>query len=582
MRKAQKDTNNTGPMGPENYAKHCQELAGQYVANVLSNNVLVNRDIKAAVKRGIADKKRNDLIFDQGAVNRVFEFFSFTRVKVGRQVQQFPMLPYQAWILTELFGYYYKDDNTRRFMFAMLWVARKNGKTVFAEIIAMYMFIYDEEINAEVYFAATGPEQTRQLWDYAKSIVEFSPALKKRIRQYQYHMTNAVNGKSIMKYVISNANKLDSLGPHFALVDEYHAHKDDSLFTIMVTGMANRTNPMIMITSTAGVDKEGPFYKAVELGRKVLKGEAKNDRYFYALYSLDDESEIEKPEMWIKANPSMGATITEKRLRDMYDAAKLTPTELHHFKIKNLNVFQDELIDQWISDEVYKKCFKDNELERLANWRDPKTGQRVKIPIYLGIDASSTRDLASIGGVVEHPETKKIHAISEFFFPNNPKKVIRGTAIDLRDWIKKGWITEMESEVIDQDFILERIIWFNEHFEIKRFVYDQWNIGNLLTKIKLQGISCKPAPQTAMFFNFPLKTLERWIYTDQIVMSRNPVLRWNFSNIVLYVDGNGNIKIMKNKSKDSVDGAIALAQAIAGYIDINNLSGLFEMYKKTG
>ena len=51
--------------------------------------------------------------------------------------------------------------------------------------------------------------------------------------------------------------------------------------------------------------------------------------------------------------------------------------------------------------------------------------------------------------------------------------------------------------------------------------------------------------------------------------SENPVLKWNFRNSVLYVDGNGNIKIIKNKSLDSVDGAVAAGMSFAGWLAEN-------------
>ena len=52
-------------------------------------------------------------------------------------------------------------------------------------------------------------------------------------------------------------------------------------------------------------------------------------------------------------------------------------------------------------------------------------------------------------------------------------------------------------------------------------------------------------------------------------MSDNPVLRWNMRNIVLYIDGNENIKIMKNKKLESVDGAVSLGMAMGQWIAEN-------------
>jgi phage terminase large subunit-like protein len=57
------------------------------------------------------------------------------------------------------------------------------------------------------------------------------------------------------------------------------------------------------------------------------------------------------------------------------------------------------------------------------------------------------------------------------------------------------------------------------------------------------------------------------ILAEDIDLSTNPVLRWNFRNIVLWSDANGNVKIAKNTSLDSVDGAVSLAMAIGMYLE---------------
>lgn len=64
----------------------------------------------------------------------------------------------------------------------------------------------------------------------------------------------------------------------------------------------------------------------------------------------------------------------------------------------------------------------------------------------------------------------------------------------------------------------------------------------------------------------PLKYLEEQIMNQNILLEKNPVLRWMFRNVILYVDGNANIKIMKNKSNDSVDGVVALGMAVGIYL----------------
>jgi hypothetical protein len=69
------------------------------------------------------------------------------------------------------------------------------------------------------------------------------------------------------------------------------------------------------------------------------------------------------------------------------------------------------------------------------------------------------------------------------------------------------------------------------------------------------------------------------IYDGKWKAGKNGALLWNFRNIVLYLDGNSNIKIMKNKSQDSVDGAISTAMSIGALIAIENIKLDLSVYK---
>ena len=100
--------------------------------------------------------------------------------------------------------------------------------------------------------------------------------------------------------------------------------------------------------------------------------------------------------------------------------------------------------------------------------------------------------------------------------------------------------------------------------------YDSYNSGVIIPRISSSGIECIAMPQTAQHFNEPLKYFEKQIYDENIVLD-NPVLRWNIRNVVIYEDGNANIKILKNKSADSVDGMVSLGEAFKGYLLVNHV-----------
>lgn len=528
-----------------------------YKKGVLDGSIISNRWIMLAIQRGNLDHDREDLYYSKEAVDRVFEFFSFLSIPIKKKPRQFKLTPYQAWIISELFGWYRVKDDTRRYRYGVIHTARKSGKTMYAVSILLYLFCYDREYDPEAYLLATTREQASQALKYSKTIVKNSKRLNKRITRKQYSLTHSLKGEGICKTLASVAERLDSLNPNGCIIDEMHAHEDLSLYNVMKSGVMARENPLILITSTAGFHRDYPYFSMLERAKKVLLGEAENDSMFYALYTLDDTDEVEDSSTWVKANPNLGVTIPINALDIEWDQAKSSIIERLNFIVKNLNVYQDSETN-WIPDEDYMKCFRPVDINSFKGCK-----------AYIGTDLSATRDIASLAIIIED-EDGKFHLFPEFYFPQNETKKLRSSGIDFTEWIEKGWIHELQDKTINHDYIFERIQFYNEFLDIVSIGYDPWNANLLFPKVELElGIKCLSCRQNTSFFNFPLKYLEKQIFEQNINLSVNPVLRWMFRNVVLYFDGNNNVKIAKNKSDDSVDGAVAAAMAIGMWIEEN-------------
>jgi len=549
------------------YILLCVNKAEQYKKDIESGKQISNKWIKLAVDRSRADEKRRDIFFDKKAVERVFEFFYFTKISNGEKYSRFNLAPYQAWILSEIFGWFYTGkERKRRFRYSLLYTARKSGKTVFFVVVEFLILIYDYQQAPEAYLCATTREQAGQALKYSKEIIKESKSLRARLKTQQFQILYPKRS-GIMKVLANKPERNDSLNPSIFIMDEMHAHPTLDFFNVMKSGNIFRRNPLGIITSTAGFNKEYPFYTMLETAKRVLQGQVKNDIYFYALYCLDDEDEIEDFEKWIKANPNIGQTIQLNDLILEYRAACLTISEKNNFITKNLNRYLDNL-DRWIPDDVYLTCFQSM----------PIPPGRVKA--YIGLDLSATRDLASMVLIFTDPVSGKIGVIPEFYFPQNEVKRIRKSGIDLGAWIEKGFIIEHQTPTIDQEAILDRIKYYNTIFEIVQINYDKWNSGYIIPSVERElFIYCAHFQQQTTWFNFPLKYIEKLFFDKNICMSENPCMRWQFSNIVLYYDGNGNIKIMKNKSKDSVDGPVSLGMAIGAWLE-NNGDTVLSFFKE--
>ena len=549
----------------EKYISAAMTAVENYKTDIETRKITASKYIIQAVERSRSDAKRPDLKFSTEAIARVFKFFSFLRIKNGKKYTQFVLSPYQAWIISETFGWYYLND-IRRFRYLIFYTARKSGKTVFAVGMELYMLMYDGEADTEAYLCATTREQAGQALKYTKNMVKNSPAMRNRLKVQQFQIIYPKRS-GILKVLANKPEANDSLNPYVFILDEMHAHKTLDFYNVMKSGVMSRDNPLGIITSTAGFNKDYPFYLMVETAKQVLDGNLIDDITFIALYTLDDDDEVEDVSCWIKANPNIGVTIRLDALQKEWEKAKLTITEKNNFITKNLNRYLDNN-EQWIPDDIYVTAFRATV---------PPVAPR---PIaYMAIDLASIRDLAAIDIFFENKETGRFGNISEFHFPQNEVKRVRNSGIDLGAWIEKGYIIEHPTATIDQTIILERIKYWHTVFEIRQLNYDEWNSGFIIPEIETTlFINCVKFRQTATWFNIPLKYIEKLFFEQTLDMTTNPVMRWMFRNIVLYKDGNGNIKIMKNKSLDSVDGPVAFGMAVGAWLE-NNHDATAEFFK---
>jgi phage terminase large subunit-like protein len=541
----------------DDYVELMNSRAKEYVDGVTDGSIITNKWIKLQVKRGLEDLKRDDILLKQEKIDIAFKFFSFIRIPIKSNPEQFLLTNFQAWIISQLFGWY-REDGTRKYRYGLIYTARKSGKTMFSVAVMLLLSYYDDEFDSEVYLLATTREQANQGMKYMKSIVNQSPSLKSRSTVRRFDIGHQINGDAILKSLAAKAESLDSLNPNGSIIDEMHAHPDLSLYNVIKSGVLARNNPLILITSTAGFNTEYPFYGMVERGKRVLMGELENDSMFYALYTLDDDDDPLDQTKWVKSNPNLGQTIPSNALSIEWEQAKDSIIEKINFEVKNLNLYRDG-IDQWISDSEYLPNFIKTDPEKMRGWK-----------AWGGLDLASTRDIASLVWILQDPDSGRFYVVPEFYFPRNPERKLRSSGIDLGQWIGKGFIIEHQKKTIDHESIKDRIHYWSQIFDVQMLGYDQWNSTLVIPYVETEfGLYCQSVPQNTLFFNFPLKFLEKQLLSNNISMSDNPVMRWMFKNIVLYQDGNGNVKISKNKSNDSVDGPVSLGMAVGCWLKDN-------------
>lgn len=197
------------------------------------------------------EKEKHRYVFDKELGDRPIKFIeTYCRHSKGKWAGKPIVLElWQKAFIEALFGFVDEQTRLRRYKKGLLFVGRKNGKSVLDSGLGLYMLTKDGEGGAEVYSVATMKEQAKIVWEESKKMIKKSPALDKRMRCL-------INGiffdatESSFKALASESNSLDGLNAHFVIADEVHAWKDKNLMDVVYDSMSAREQPILLETST--------------------------------------------------------------------------------------------------------------------------------------------------------------------------------------------------------------------------------------------------------------------------------------------------------------------------------------------
>lgn len=527
----------------------------KYINDVLSGRRICGKLERLAVERHLADLENADKLkirFDEVAAMRCISFFSILKHSKGEfSGKRFELEPWQMFIVWVLFGWK-RLDGSRRFRYAYVEVARKNGKTTFAAALSLYMMVLDGEDGAEIYTAATKRDQAKICWTEARNMVGKSPALSNKIARFQSALTME-STLSKMEPLAADSDKLDGLNPHFAVVDEYHAHKTDMLYNVLKSATGARRQPMIFTITTAGFDKTSPCFLMRRIYIDVLLGIKKQENTFVMIYSADEGDDWKDPKTWAKSNPNMGISISAEYLEEEFKSAlNRGGSEEVNFKTKNLNQWVDAPT-VWIQDEKVRKCS-----------HGTTDADLVGQTCYAGLDLASHVDINALA--LYFPELK---AVKMHYWIPEAKMEENADRVDYKTWAAEGRIFVTDGNVIDIDAQVEKITEIIRGVNCRNIAFDPAKAyhGTVqgLQKAGLNNI-LDEFNQSIKTMSEPTRELQRLVESAEVDLMNDPVLRWMFRNAVAVTDANDNIKLHKAKSMNKIDGLTAIINAIGGYM----------------
>ena len=182
---------------------------------------------------------------------------------------------------------------------------------------------------------------------------------------------------------------------------------------------------------------------------------------------------------------------------------------------------------------------------------------------YGGLDLGSTSDLTA--SVQVFPSDDGFYdVIAHFWLPEDAVKPRTQAGTNYDVWVREGYITLTDGNTVDTDFILDQVGKDAELYTIKQTAFDRWGAARVVQHLEKQGLVMVQFGQGYASMSPPMKELERLVLTGKMRHGNNPVLTWMADNLIASMDPSGNIKPDKAKSKEKIDGMVALIMALDG------------------
>lgn len=536
------------------------DRATQYALDVTSGAIVAGQYVRMACQRHldllelVQSKTRTDLRWNRAEAEAVFTFFGHLQQYQGRWAgQPLELLDWEAFVVGSIFGWQLYDADLRRWVRlyreAMVRVARKNGKSTILGGVGLWMLDFDGESGAQVYSVATKRDQAKQVWTVAQQMVERNPLLANRIAHLRT-VSKLIVYETMSQFAAlgRDSQSEHGLNPSCALIDELHVHQNRDMVDAMETAMGAREQPLIFYITTAGVAGASIYHEVDERARKALTSGPQDGRLFSFIACLDLEDDWRDPDVYGKANPSLGHTVQLEELIAERDKAIATPGRRNAFIRLRLDT-DTQSETAWLD---------------LAKWDAAaaeelrRTGER-----YVGVDLGGRQDLSAAVKVTRGADGG-LDVDARFWIPEDlVKEAEERDGVPYRAWIEDGWLLTTPGDYRDDQAIADELKTFAA--DATEIDLDTWNSTTLLGLLADLGPECVLIPQTFSSLSPAVTEVERALAAGQFRHRGNPILRWMVSNTAVEETRDGArkpVKVDAYKHRRRIDGVSALLDAV--------------------
>ena len=554
----------------------------EYLSEIRSGKITVGRELMTELEKLESDLDDQRYRYDTSDAEKRIKFIEreCKHYEAPWAGKPFLLLLWEKAVIELLYSFKIYDEDLgrwiRRFKELTLLVARKNGKTPLTGSIVLSEF-YCGEIGTKVMCSSNDYDQASLMFDGINAMREESPRLartsRKNIkgifmgnpRQKNAKGKFSYQNKGTIRKMSSKGGAKEGRNLKVVVADEVHEMKDNTLIEPLRQAISTQDEPLYIEISTDGFLQDGYLEGRLDQARKILRGEAENERWLILLYTQDSEEEVwQNEESWYTSNPSLGAVKKFAYLRERLEEARQQPSTRAFTLAKDFNIKQNASV-AWLSlDQI-----RDEGNFTLEDFRG--------LPFIGGCDFAETTDLCAAVIMIKTPDDDKTYLYPHYWIPETKADIrlddgdnaLNPEKKDYREWERKGYVTICHGSEV---FVSDVADWFYQlyrdyHIYPFRVGYDNrfaLEFRRRFEDLIGSGVA-EQVIQTTVSLSEPMRAMEAELTNHRVCYNQNPVFRWNLENISVETDKNGYIKPKKNfgNPRNRIDGGAAALNCYA-------------------
>lgn len=375
-----------------------------------------------------------------------------------------------------------------------------------------------------------------------------SKANRVKLASTKKGIENFITG-SIIRVLPMSIDKLQSLRCRVATVDEWlSGDVREDVIGAIEQGASKNDDWLIIATSSEGTVRNGSGDTIKMELMDILKGEYINPHVSIWWYKLDSVEEVAYPEMWVKANPNIGKTVTYETYQLDVERAEKAPATRNDILAKRFGLPMEGF--------TYYFTYEETLPHRHRDYWD--------MACALGADLSQGDDFCSFTFLFPLRNGSFGVKTRNYITSRTLEKLPAATRNKYEDFMKEGSLVVLEGTVLDMMQVYEDL---DEHiqrcrYDVRCFGYDPYNAKEFVERWAAENgpFGIEKVPQGSKTESVPLGELKK-MAEDQMLLFDEEIMTYSMGHCVTMEDTNGNRKLFKKRYEDKIDAVAAMMDA---------------------